>query len=406
MPGHSTLELPSATPEMVQALRFDRLAIMRDAVLWQRPMRLGSLAVLVILPLLFGPPDRLRAAPALALVALAYTAVVLLTARAARHRSPSLDPRIPAVLLSADILAISAIAWATRGLPGDAARLLLPACFVVLLATYYFGRTLGAYCLLLSGAAYLVVALGLPGADPAAMPGAIHTGMLYLIVGSAHIAAFAAYRRRMDQLRLFCRLIEEGVLSPTVPVGVERRPDDLTLLSRSVDTMRVRLAEQIGTDPLTACLNRRALETRLRGEWRQAKRRNTTVAVLAVDIDHFKQINDSRGHAYGDAVLKELASIFKGTARDTDTIARLGGDEFVALLPDTGWQGALTFAERMRRKVEERAFGPPGETIQVTISVGVALARGSDPMSPEALLLEADRALYKAKTAGRNRIFA
>ena len=170
--------------------------------------------------------------------------------------------------------------------------------------------------------------------------------------------------------------------------------------------MRSRLAEQVGSDPLTGCLNRRALETRLQAEWRQAKRRGSTVAVLAIDVDDFKQINDERGHPFGDAVLRELSEIMKSTARDTDAVARVGGDEFVIVLPDTGWQGALTFAERIRRKVDDFAFGGATGEVPLTISIGVALARGTDPVSPEILLQEADRTMYKAKNSGKNRIFA
>ena len=96
----------------------------------------------------------------------------------------------------------------------------------------------------------------------------------------------------------------------------------------------------------------------------------------------------------------------KATARDTDAVARIGGDEFVIVLPDTGWQGALTFAERLRRKVDDFDFGATTASVRITISVGVALARGTDPISPEMLLQEADRSLYKAKSGGRNRIFA
>ena len=92
------------------------------------------------------------------------------------------------------------------------------------------------------------------------------------------------------------------------------------------------------------------------------------------------------------------------TARDTDAVARLGGDEFVVVLPDTGWQGALTFAERLRRRVDEHTFGPAKASMRVTISVGVALARGSDRDVDGNIAPGSGPALYKAKTAGRNRV--
>jgi diguanylate cyclase (GGDEF)-like protein len=225
-------------------------------------------------------------------------------------------------------------------------------------------------------------------------------------VSAVVIQAYGSFRERMNRLRLFCKLVEDGDITPSFVLGVDKRPDDLTLLANSFESMRSRLAEQIGTDPLTGCLNRRALESRLRAEWRQAKRRNSTVTVLAIDLDHFKNINDTRGHPFGDIVLQELAGIMKATARDTDAVARHGGDEFVIVLPDTGWEGALTFAERLRRQVDDFTFGAETAGIRITISVGVALARGTDPISPEMLLHEADRSLYKAKSGGRNRIFA
>jgi diguanylate cyclase (GGDEF)-like protein len=128
--------------------------------------------------------------------------------------------------------------------------------------------------------------------------------------------------------------------------------------------------------------------------------------VLAIDLDHFKEINDTHGHPFGDLVLTGLAGIMKETARDTDAVARLGGDEFIVMLPDTGWEGALVFAERIRRRVDETTFSTPKASMHITISVGVALARGADPISAATLLQEADQSLYKAKSGGRNRVFA
>lgn len=403
----STLEYPATTPELVEALRHDRQALVREAILWQRWIRYLAFLALITLALAFGR-ERVRMLLPVAGVALGYALCVTLTAAMVRRAAAVHEIRLPAFLVTADVVALAAIIWLS-GAPSDAARILVAGLLVVQLAVFYFGRWLGAYSAIISGLAYLMVAALLPqqvaGVRPTIAQLAFTLGLFAMVCGVL-VMAYGSFRARMNRLRLFCKLVEEGDLAPALTLGMEKRPDDLTLLAKSFDAMRMRLAEQIGTDPLTGCLNRRALETRLRAEWRQAKRRGSTVAVLAIDLDHFKNVNDTRGHPFGDVVLQELAGIMKATARDTDAVARLGGDEFVIVLPDTGWQGALTFAERIRRKVDDFSFGAASGAIGLTISVGVALARGTDPMSPETLLQEADRSLYKAKSGGRNRIFA
>lgn len=402
-----TLEYPATTPELVEALRHDRDALVREAILWQRWVRMVALVALIALAVVFGR-DRVGMLLPVAGVSIVYVLLVTATASAVRRASTVHELRIPALLVTADVLTLTALLWLS-GDPSDATRILVAGLLVVQLAVFYFGRWLGAYSAIICGVGYVLVAGILPpfvsGAHPSTSQQVATLG-LFAMVSGVLITAYGSFRSRMNRLRLFCKLVEEGDLAPALTLGLEKRPDDLTLLAKSFDAMRTRLAEQIGTDPLTACLNRRALETRLRAEWRQAKRRGSTVAVLAIDIDHFKTVNDTRGHPFGDVVLQELAGIMKATARDTDAVARLGGDEFVIVLPDTGWQGALTFAERMRRKVDEFPFGAATEARRLTISVGVALARGTDPVSPEMLLHEADRSLYKAKSGGRNRVFA
>jgi diguanylate cyclase (GGDEF)-like protein len=402
-----TLEYPATTPELVEALRHDRQALVREAILWQRWIRYIGLFALVTLAIAFGHERGRMLLPA-AGVALFYVVCVTATAAMVRRAVTVHELRLPAFLVTVDVFALAAITWLS-GTPSDASRILIAGLLVVQLAVFYFGRWLGTYSAVISAVAYVTVAWLLPQRVPGLHLTAtqlLSTLGLFAMVCGVLITAYGSFRARMNRLRLFCKLVEEGDLAPALALGLEKRPDDLTLLAKSFDAMRARLAEQIGTDPLTGCLNRRALETRLRAEWRQAKRRGSTVAVLAIDLDHFKNINDTRGHPFGDVVLQELAGIMKATARDTDAVARLGGDEFVIVLPDTGWQGALTFAERMRRKVDDFSFGAATGAIGLTISVGVALARGTDPVSPEMLLQEADRSLYKAKTGGRNRIFA
>jgi two-component system cell cycle response regulator len=210
----------------------------------------------------------------------------------------------------------------------------------------------------------------------------------------------------MDALRMYCKVVESGESAAFPNLGRERWPDELTLLARSFRSMHARLEEQISSDPLTGCLNRRSLEAHVRADLRQARRRGSAVAVAAIDVDHFKEINDTRGHPVGDVVLQQISAIMKSVARDTDAVARFGGDEFMIVLPDTGWQGALTFAERLRERVDEFTFGPPDMAMSVTVSIGVALASGYESTSPETLFKDADSALYQAKAAGRNRVFS
>jgi diguanylate cyclase (GGDEF)-like protein len=402
-----TVELPVSTPELEETLHRDRESLVRDALLWQRWVRYAGLLAVVVLALVLGERSNRDMLIPVALVALAYVLFVAVTGEQV-SRAITVRRSIPAFLVTADVLALASLIWLT-GSPAVAARLLVGALLVVQLAVFYFGRSLGIYAAVLSGVAYVIVARVLPpqaaGAALSVRDVAFTVG-LFALVSTVLISAYGSFRERMNKLRLFCKLVEDGDLHPALDLGVDKRPDDLTLLAKSFDAMRERLGEQIGTDPLTGCLNRRALETRLRAELRQAKRRANTLAILAIDLDHFKEINDTHGHPFGDLVLTDLAAIMRMTARDTDAVARLGGDEFIVVLPDTGWEGALIFAERMRRRVDEHTFASAKASMRLTISVGVALARGTDAISPAMLLQEADQSLYKAKSAGRNRVFA
>jgi diguanylate cyclase (GGDEF)-like protein len=403
-----TVELPVSTPELVDALQRDREALVREALLWQRWVRYAGLLAIVLLALLLGERSNNGMIGPLSGISLGYVLCVALMGERARRARTMHNSWIPALLVTADVVTLAAIVWLT-GSAAVAGRVLIGALLVVQLAVFYFGWWLGTYAAVISAAAYVVIALVLPpqvaGQAPTRATVAFTVGVFGL-VSMVLVTAYGSFRARMNRLRLFCKLVEDGDLNPALELGVDKRPDDLTLLAASFDAMRLRLGEQIGTDPLTGCLNRRALETTLRAEWRQARRRGTTLAVLAIDVDHFKQINDTHGHPFGDVVLQDIAEIMRDTARDTDAVARLGGDEFIVVLPDTGWEGALTFAERMRAKVDGHTFATLTETMGITISVGVAVHRGSDPMSPALLLQEADQSLYKAKTGGRNRVFA
>jgi len=408
-PRSSTATGIPVIPDVENLLRVEQANLRRDVLLWQRWVRYLAVGTLALLSLVYSSTARPAVVPII-LVAGAYYGIVLATSAIVR-RAPAatVSPVFPALLLAIDIAALAGFCYFTSA-PQEMHRVLLLGLLSMQLGVFYFGRTHGWVGAGLTIAAYLILSLGtapyVPG-PPVTLISAAFNVTLFAIISTVLVQTLGGFRERIDALRSYCKFIERSEFAPPPPLPPDRWPDDLTLLARSFQSMHARLAEQIGSDVLTGCLNRRAFEATLRSDLRQARRRNSTVAITVVDLDNFKEINDTRGHPVGDIVLQQVASIMKSTARDTDAVARYGGDEFVIILPDTGWQGALTFADRLRRRVDDFSFGPTNSTpIGVTVSIGVALARGSDHVSSESLLGEADAALYRAKTAGRNRVFS
>ncbi|HJQ21455.1 MAG TPA: GGDEF domain-containing protein, partial [Gemmatimonadaceae bacterium] len=175
------------------------------------------------------------------------------------------------------------------------------------------------------------------------------------------------------------------------------------------DAIRGQMASMVLTDPLTACMNRRGFDEALLREVARCDRVGGDVALIALDIDHFKFINDSLGHLAGDAVLRDIAVLLQREARAGDVVARVGGEEFSFILPDTSVEGAFQLGKRVRDAVRQHRFG--GESsMRLTVSVGVASMRiligGRAPDAAEVLVSHADEALYAAKRAGRDRVEA
>jgi diguanylate cyclase (GGDEF)-like protein/PAS domain S-box-containing protein len=153
------------------------------------------------------------------------------------------------------------------------------------------------------------------------------------------------------------------------------------------------------TDPLTGLPNRTRFLEIARAEIERATRYQRAVTVMMFDLDHFKRLNDTHGHAAGDAALRAFAALCQATLRVNDVAARLGGEEFAAILPETTAANALTLAERLRSETERLA--PEGQ--RLTVSIGIAEVRSGET-SIDAALARADAALYAAKRAGRNRV--
>ncbi|MFN4091750.1 MAG: PleD family two-component system response regulator [Brevundimonas sp.] len=178
---------------------------------------------------------------------------------------------------------------------------------------------------------------------------------------------------------------------------------------RYADFLRQKLdysLEMAVTDALTGLHNRRYMAGQLQALVGRANHSGPGVAVLVLDIDHFKAINDGFGHDAGDEVLREFAVRMATNVRAIDLPCRLGGEEFVIVMPDTAMEDALRIAERIRRDVAETPFPVMGgrEHLTVTISIGVAASMADD--TPEALLKRADEGVYEAKSRGRNKVIA
>jgi two-component system, cell cycle response regulator len=157
-------------------------------------------------------------------------------------------------------------------------------------------------------------------------------------------------------------------------------------------------------DNLTKVFNRKHFNDLLTKEFAFASRHAAPLALLFVDLDHFKKVNDTFGHPAGDFVLSEVSGVLSGAIRAEDVVARFGGEEFVVLCRGTERTGAMELAERLRKEIGDRRYVYGGKVIPVTISVGVALMPDPSMTQPAALLAAADKALYEAKRAGRNRV--
>ncbi len=157
-------------------------------------------------------------------------------------------------------------------------------------------------------------------------------------------------------------------------------------------------------DPLTAAYNRRYFLERLGREYAYASRHDEPLTLIMFDLDHFKQVNDTYGHLAGDYVLKTISRGVLDSVRREDTFARYGGEEFLILSRGIDVGGAHEFAERLRRWMETFPFEFEGRRLRVTTSVGIAVMPDNSIGSPQELVSAADRALYLAKTRGRNRV--
>lgn len=200
--------------------------------------------------------------------------------------------------------------------------------------------------------------------------------------------------------------LEPVILKSKVDTFLElhRKKIELEISREKIQRQNKRLREVAIRDGLTGLYNHRHFQEILAREFSLAQRNSSDITCFMMDLDYFKDVNDTFGHAFGDFVLQNFAGLIRKTTRKTDIPARYGGEEFVLLLPNTGLDGARMLAEKFRQLAESHNYQMNGHSRRVTASIGISSFFSHRPGSPADLVAYADKALYQAKAGGRNQV--
>ena len=218
-----------------------------------------------------------------------------------------------------------------------------------------------------------------------------------VVLSFAIIVRFNSQRRQREAVQ--AQLLQAEQLRT---VDLEARVMERTAELKSANVQLLALSR---IDALTGMFNRRYLDERLHEELRRVDRARSSIAVLMIDVDHFKHLNDTHGHQVGDLCLQAIArALTEGCVRPGDIAARYGGEEFIVLAPDIDAAGAKTFAEKLRQRIASLEVQSGDKTLRVTASIGVCWRQSDGRLSGDFMVAAADKALYQAKEAGRNQV--
>ncbi len=333
---------------------------------------------------------------AYALVALGLHRIVRVSRRASRTTAT--------VMMLGDLLLVYGLVFVLAE-PEHYVWALLVSVFTLQLTHVYFGRGPALLMQAASAASYLgLVALAERAGAGIGWSTALVTLLLFSL-GAALVTLVQSHlHRRLARLQLLFERAEEGDFSLMYDVAADARPDAITRVGRAYNRMRTQLANIVETDPLSGCLNRRGFEQQFRREVARAARAEASLALVSIDLDHFKQVNDTYGHLVGDQVIAQAGELLRASARAGDIVARTGGEEFAVLMPGADSPGAQHLALRVVEAFRRWPFGTPAHPLHLTASVGVVAAIVRDDAIAETMRGHADQALYAAKRSGRNRV--
>jgi len=361
---------------------------------------LGSLQLSPVAELAIGTE---RADWLMPIATLMYVGMVLVI-RAVVRRTRTADRTLSTLMVAADLSVVFLLVLLLAR-PEDYFFGLFLAFVSLQLTHVYFGRAPALLMLAATAVSYLLLN------DIADRHGAMVSWgrvMVTLVVFGAGALLVTRVQsnlqERLDTLVSIFQKAEEGDFSESYDVAADERPDAITSVGRAYNRMRTQLASIVLTDPLSGCYNRRGFEQQFRRELARAARSQTDMALLAIDLDHFKLVNDTHGHLVGDRVIAEAGELLRANARADDVVARTGGEEFMILAPNTSQDGAQHLALRIVEAFRRRSFVEPAPRVSVTVSVGVVADAVPNDDIAEDLRARADEALYAAKRSGRNRV--
>ena len=321
------------------------------------------------------------------------------------HRRARAEPWLVSTALLGDLLFLFFLTL-TATTPDHYERALFGTIVIVHVANFFFGRR----------QAWRVVQFGIAG-YVALIAAAVSLGLRVdvaeeiwtLVTCTAAVALIilqtADVRRRLRAIVRLFEHAEQGDFSREYDAAADGRPDAITRVGLAYNAVRAQLASMVLTDPLTGCLNRRGFDQALTREIARATRGGHEFSLLAIDLDHFKRVNDTYGHLAGDDVLRAVGALLLKSGRAGDVVARVGGEEFAVLLSDTAASGGHLFATRLCERIRKHEFAiaDNGDPVEITTSIGVAVgAPRGVPEFAELIWSRADDALYAAKRSGRN----
>lgn len=324
----------------------------------------------------------------------------VLVAYLTRHRRAGLRIVIGAIA-SDTVIVFSAALFVTP--PEHYDRALLISIFTVQFTQVFFGWTATIANLVFISAGYTtLVAIAADAGRLVSPAEELWTLALYGIGVLLYVALQGHVAARMQRLMAIFQRAQEGDFSVKYEEDADQMPDPVSVIGRAYNQMRERLQTIVLTDPLSGCYNRRGLNQLAEREVSRAIRQRKELAVLAIDLDHFKRVNDDYGHLTGDEVIREVGALLRTTAREADVVARFGGEEFTILAPDSSEEGALILADRVMQAFRSYRFRSLPPDVHITVSVGVAADWARDEDVAKTLLARSDEALYVAKRNGRD----